>query len=48
VQTDQALGDSTSVGARYVTWGSARQIGGEIKVRFQNPERGLHARSLRT
>jgi iron complex outermembrane receptor protein len=30
----QAEGDSTSIGTRYVTWGSPRQIGGEIKVKF--------------
>jgi len=30
----QALGDSTSIGTRYVTWGAPRQVGGEIKVRF--------------
>ena len=30
----QAMGDSTSIGTRYVTWGAPRQVGGEIKVRF--------------
>jgi iron complex outermembrane receptor protein len=30
----QAMGDSTNVGTRYVTWGAPRQIGAEVKVRF--------------
>lgn len=30
----QAMGDSTSIGTRYVTWGDPRQIGAELRVRF--------------
>ena len=30
----QAEGSSTSIGTRYITWGSPRQIGGEFKVSF--------------
>jgi iron complex outermembrane receptor protein len=31
----QAMGDSTSIGTRYVTWGSPQQIGFEVRVHFQ-------------
>ncbi len=30
----QAMGDSTSIGTRYVTWGAPRQVGAEIKIHF--------------
>jgi len=30
----QAMGDSTNIGTRYVTWGAPRQIGAELKLRF--------------
>jgi iron complex outermembrane receptor protein len=30
----QAMGDSTSIGTRYVTWGEPRQIGAELKMKF--------------
>lgn len=30
----QAMGDSTSVGTRFVTWGAPRQVGAEFKVSF--------------
>jgi len=30
----QAMGDSTNIGTRYVTWGAPRQVGGEVKVHF--------------
>ena len=30
----QAMGDSTSIGTRYVTWGNPQQIGIELKARF--------------
>ena len=28
------MGDSTSIGARYVSWGSPRQVGIELRARF--------------